>query len=100
MCFFPRAGVFGGDDEKGDGEAGGDGDDEVLAELKKKQAELRAISRQNVLMLRQLHKQAKDEMQLQDLRKKMAAVDAEVRQAQGWWAAVGEKKFERICKMC
>ena len=67
------------DDDKEDTAAGsGDENDEILAELKKKQAELRALSHQNTIMLRRLHKQAKEELHSQELKKKMAAADAEV----------------------
>lgn len=69
------AGILGSDDEKSEESA----DDEILAELKKKQAELKALSHQNAVMLRFLHKQAKEEMAQQDLRKKLAAADTEVR---------------------
>jgi len=72
-------GVLGPDDDKAEESGGGEeDDDEVLVELKKKQAELRALSHQNTMMLRFLHKQAKEELQNQELRKKMAAADAEV----------------------
>lgn len=67
-------GILGSDDEKAEEY----GDDEILTELKKKQAELKAISHQNSVMLRFLHKQAKEELQKQDLRKKMVAADTEV----------------------
>ena len=67
------------DDKNDDSAAGGDEEgDEVLAELKKKQSELRALSQQNSNMLKHLLKHAKDELGRQDLRKKMAAADAEV----------------------
>lgn len=72
-------GVLGADDDKADESgAGEEEEDEILAELKKKQAELRALSHQNAMMLRFLQKQAKEELQNQELRKKMAAADAEV----------------------
>jgi len=72
-------GIFNSDDDKDDTAASsGDEADEILAELKKKQAELRALSHQNAIMLRHLHKQAKEELQSQELKKKMAAADAEV----------------------
>ena len=53
-------------------------DDEILAELKKKQQELKALSQHNLSIIKRLHKLAKEEMQKQDLRKKMAAADTEV----------------------
>ena len=65
-----------------DGAGGGDDvtddeDDEVLAELKKKQAELKALSAQNLQTARQLYKQAKEEMARQDTRTRLVAADAE-----------------------
>ena len=73
------SGIFNSDDDKEErGASSGDDNDEILAELKKKQAELRALSHQNAIMLRHLHKQAKEELQSQELKKKMAAADAEV----------------------
>ncbi len=53
-------------------------DDEILAELKKKQGELRALSQHNLSIAKRLYKLAKEEIQRQDLRKKLAAADAEV----------------------
>jgi len=71
--------VLNSDDDKEDtAAASGDENDEILAELKKKQMELRALSHQNTIMLRHLHKQAKDELHSQELKKKMAAADSEV----------------------
>jgi len=73
------SGIFNSDDDKEDVAASrADEHDEVLTELKKKQAELRALSHQNAIMLRHLHKQAKQELQSQELKKRMAAADAEV----------------------
>ena len=73
------SGIFNSDDDKEErGASSSDENDEILAELKKKQSELRALSHQNAIMLRHLHKQAKDELQRQQLKKKMAAADAEV----------------------
>lgn len=75
-----------------DGAGGGGGDDvtddeddEVLAELKKKQAELKALSAQNLQTARQLYKQAKEEMARQDTRTRLVAADAEasVRSSRG-----------------
>ena len=78
MCHL-LPGIFNSDDDKEEPTASsGDENDEILTELKKKQAELRALSHQNTIMLRHLHKQAKDELQSQQLKKKMAAADAEV----------------------
>jgi len=69
------------DDREEDGSGSGEESDEILAELKKKQAELRALSHQNAIMLRHLHRQAKEELQRQELKKRMAAADAEVNNA-------------------
>jgi len=66
------------DDREEVGSGSGEESDEILAELKKKQAELRALSHQNAIMLRHLHRQAKEELQRQELKKRMAAADAEV----------------------
>jgi len=87
-------GIFNSDDDKDDTAASsGDEADEILAELKKKQAELRALSHQNAIMLRHLHKQAKEELQSQELKKKMAAADAEV-SGHPPGKSVRSKKFE------
>jgi len=81
------SGILNSDDDKdetsGGGGGGGDENDEILAELKKKQAELRALSHQNTIMLRHLHKQAKDELHSQQLKKNMAAADSEVSSSYG-----------------
>ena len=54
-------------------------EDEILCELRKKQQELRMLSQHNLLMTKRLYKMAKEEMTRQDLRRKMAAADADVR---------------------
>ncbi|XP_064635509.1 transcriptional adapter 3-B-like [Lineus longissimus] len=56
-------------------------DDEVLMELKRKMAELKSLSAHNVVMTKRLHKLAKEEMARQEMKKKMAAADAEVMDA-------------------
>uniref|UniRef100_T1J1J5 Rho GTPase-activating protein 190 n=1 Tax=Strigamia maritima TaxID=126957 RepID=T1J1J5_STRMM len=53
-------------------------DDEILAELRRCQAELKQITTQNLQAKRRLHKLAKEEMQQQDLRKKLQIIDSEV----------------------
>lgn len=53
-------------------------DDEILTELKQKQQELKALSQHNIVVVKNLLERAKEEMKKQDLRKKLAAVDAEV----------------------
>ncbi|KAF6025276.1 TADA3 [Bugula neritina] len=58
-----------------------DSDDEILAELKEKQQELRAVGQHNLSMTKRLYRLAKEEMNAQDLRRKLAAVDADVMEA-------------------
>ncbi|XP_013085123.2 transcriptional adapter 3-A-like [Biomphalaria glabrata] len=58
-----------------------DPNDEILAELRKKQQELRAISQQNVNILKSLYRQGQEDMARQDLKKKLQAVDADVMDA-------------------
>ena len=53
-------------------------EDEILGELRKKQQELRVLSQHNQMMTKRLYKLAKDELQRQELRRKMAAADADV----------------------
>ncbi|CAH1787384.1 unnamed protein product [Owenia fusiformis] len=55
-----------------------DPEDEILQELKKKQSELKAVTQHNTLVTKKLLRLAKDEMERQELRKKMAAADLEV----------------------
>ena len=54
------------------------GEDEIVQELKKKQGELRALSQHNVMVMKNLHKLAKEEMARQDLRRKVSVADNEV----------------------
>ena len=56
-----------------------DDNDEVLAELHRKQKELRALSAANLATTRQLYKLAQEEMARQETRRKLVAADAEVR---------------------
>lgn len=53
-------------------------DDEILAELRRKQQELKALSQRNVTITKTLYKLAKEEMARQEMRKKLSAADAEV----------------------
>ena len=55
-----------------------DPDDEILAELRKKQAELKVISQHNITVTKKLYKLAKEMMDKQELKKKLAASDNEV----------------------
>ena len=55
-----------------------DTNDEILAELRRKQHELKVISQHNQTVGKKLLKLAKEAMHRQDVRKKMAAADAEV----------------------
>ena len=61
-----------------DDKADDDPDDEILAELRKKQAELKAISQHNIMVTKKLYKLAREMMDKQELRKKLSASDAEV----------------------
>ncbi|CAG5123926.1 unnamed protein product [Candidula unifasciata] len=58
-----------------------DPNDEVLAELRKKQQELRAISQQNVNILKSLYRQGQEDMARQELKTKLLAADSEVMEA-------------------
>jgi len=58
-----------------------DPSDEVLAELRRKQQELRAISQSNINILKSLYRQGQEDIQRQDLKKKMQANDSEVMDA-------------------
>ncbi|XP_005102557.1 transcriptional adapter 3-B [Aplysia californica] len=58
-----------------------DPNDEVLAELRRKQQELRAISQQNINILKSLYRQGQEDMARQDLKKKLQAADSEVMDA-------------------
>jgi len=67
-------------------------EDEVLSELRKKQSELRVLSQHNQLMTKRLYKHAKEELIRQDLRRKMAAADADVMDAYRKIQAAHQKK--------
>ncbi|ELT93657.1 hypothetical protein CAPTEDRAFT_174003 [Capitella teleta] len=69
-----------------------DPNDEVLAELRKKQQELRVLSQHNLMVTKRLYKMAKEEMQRQELRKKMATADADVMDAYRRLQAIKQKK--------
>ncbi|BFZ03911.1 hypothetical protein BsWGS_06950 [Bradybaena similaris] len=58
-----------------------DPNDEVLAELRKKQQELRAISQQNVNILKSLYRQGQEDIARQQLKTKLLAADSEVMEA-------------------
>ncbi|XP_067942135.1 transcriptional adapter 3-B-like isoform X2 [Watersipora subatra] len=66
--------------------------DEILAELKQKQQELRAVGQHNLNMTKQLYRLAKDEMAKQDLKRKLATVDADVMEAYKRVVAARQKK--------
>lgn len=72
---FTNSGIL----EKEEEEEEDDPNDEVLAELRKKQQELRAVSQQNVNILKSLYRQGQEDMARQDLKKRLQMVDAEVR---------------------
>ncbi|KAK3728912.1 hypothetical protein RRG08_051560 [Elysia crispata] len=67
--------------EKEEDEEEDDPEDEVLAELRKKQQELRAVCQQNVHILRSLHRQGREDVARQGLKKKLQACDAEIMEA-------------------
>lgn len=69
-----------------------DPDDEILAELRKKQAELKAISQHNIMVTKKLYKLAKEMMEKQELKKKLATADAEVMEAYRKIQAAKQKK--------
>ena len=54
-------------------------EDEILSELKSCQQELKAISKQNRDVLKQLLNVAKEEMKKQEIRRKIDSVNTEVR---------------------
>ncbi|KAL4225557.1 transcriptional adaptor 3 [Mactra antiquata] len=55
-----------------------DENDEILRELRSKQAELKVICQHNILATKKLYKLAKDEMAKQELKKKLAISDSEI----------------------
>lgn len=61
-----------------DEEEADDENDEILRELRAKQAELKVLCQHNLAATKRLYKHAKDEMAKQELRKKLAASDLEV----------------------
>uniref|UniRef100_A0A0B7AM17 Transcriptional adapter 3-like n=1 Tax=Arion vulgaris TaxID=1028688 RepID=A0A0B7AM17_9EUPU len=58
-----------------------DPNDEVLAELRKKQQELRAVSQQNVNILKSLYRQGQEDIARQELKKRLQLADSEVMEA-------------------
>lgn len=54
-------------------------DDEILSELRQKQQELKAVSNYVVSVTKTLLDKAREEMKKQELKKKLATADAEVR---------------------
>ncbi|XP_041365327.1 transcriptional adapter 3-like isoform X2 [Gigantopelta aegis] len=69
-----------------------DPDDEILAEIKEKQQELRALHERNIGVIKQLIKKAKEEMSRQEMRKKLVAADSEVMEAYRKIQAARQKK--------
>ena len=53
-------------------------DDEILAELRRCQGELRAVSLHNLKQLKRLCRLSQEEMKRQEIRKKLISADAEV----------------------
>jgi len=72
VCLY-YPGILDFDDEEEDDEG-----DEILRELKAKQAELKEICQHNVIATKKLFKLAKDEQARQELRRKLATSDTEV----------------------
>lgn len=54
-------------------------DDEILAELRQKQQELKAVSNYVVSVTKTLLDKAREEIKKQELKKKLATADAEVK---------------------
>ncbi|XP_052229762.1 transcriptional adapter 3-B-like [Dreissena polymorpha] len=69
-------GILEFDDEDEDDE-----NDEILRELRAKQAELKEICALNTMATKQLYKLAKDRMEQQELKRKLATSDSEVMEA-------------------
>ncbi|OWF35458.1 Transcriptional adapter 3-B [Mizuhopecten yessoensis] len=67
-------------------------DDEILTELRQKQQDLKAISQHNIVVTKSLLERAKEEMKKQEIRKKLAAADAEVLDAYRKIQAARQKK--------
>ncbi|XP_076371072.1 transcriptional adaptor 3 isoform X2 [Tachypleus tridentatus] len=67
-------------------------EDEVLAELRKCQAELKSVTTQNILHAKHLLHQAKEEMKKQELRKKLLIIDTEVMEIYKKMASARQKK--------
>lgn len=55
-----------------------DENDEILREIRTKQAELKVVCQHNIIATKKLYKLAKDEMAKQELKKKLAVSDSEV----------------------
>ncbi|XP_070533893.1 transcriptional adapter 3-like [Ptychodera flava] len=75
-----------------DDQIGEETDDEVMAELKKRQAELKALAAHNRSQKQRLYRLAKEEMKKQDLRAKARVVDSEVMEAYRRIQAARQKK--------
>ncbi|XP_077990041.1 transcriptional adapter 3-like isoform X2 [Glandiceps talaboti] len=75
-----------------DDQLGEDTDDEVLAELKKRQAELKALSAHNRSQKQRLYRLAKEEMKKQEIRAKVRVADNEVMEAYRRIQAARQKK--------
>ncbi|XP_062842500.1 transcriptional adapter 3 [Trichomycterus rosablanca] len=82
-------GLLDSDERQG---AGGDSEDEVLAELQKRQAELKALSSHNLKRKQELLRLARDEMRKQDLRQRVRVADNEVMEAFRRIMAARQKK--------
>ncbi|ESP04697.1 hypothetical protein LOTGIDRAFT_207498 [Lottia gigantea] len=67
-------------------------DDEILAEIRKKQSELRLLCQRNMIITNQLHVKAKEQMAKQAMKKKLSAADTEVMEAYRKIQAAKQKK--------
>jgi len=77
--------------EGGDG-AAASGGDEVLAELERCQAELKAVAAHNLSQLRNLNNLARVEMARQEIRTKLEEADSEVKESYSRISAARVKK--------
>lgn len=82
-------GLLDSDERQG---GGGESEDEVLAELQKRQAELKALTAHNRARKQELLKLARDEMRKQELRQRVRVADNEVMEAFRRIMAARQKK--------
>ncbi|XP_052424690.1 transcriptional adapter 3 [Carassius gibelio] len=82
-------GLLDSDERQG---VGGESEDEVLAELQKRQAELKALTAHNRSRKQELLKLAREEMRKQELRQRVRVADNEVMEAFRRIMAARQKK--------